>query len=331
MNSRELRFANQPSFQGGPAPDLVQGNGVIENSLNLSILNKGEVDHKPLLSSQLNALLKTEDFTDVTFVVEGDKFHAHRIILSARCEYFRALLFGGLREANSGDEIILKDTPASSFAVLLQYLYSGAISLRNQKEEDVIDLLGLAHKYGLLALQSAIGSFLESIVCERNVCLIYDVACLYQLFQLRDNCLMFMDHHAESVLETETFGNLSETAITTIIGRDSFCAPEIKIFKAVAKWIKNNAEEERDYAQILSIIRLPLISLHDLFHGVRESKLYSSDIILDAIQMKTERKVNDMPFRGHLGMSFIFPVFCCCGCFFVLVICLIKFSILAAD
>lgn len=303
MDSRELRFANSGSFNGS-VPDLVQGNGslVLPNSPSTCLVN-GDVDHVQLLSSQLSSLLRTEDFTDVTFIVENERFCCHRIILSARCEYFRALLYGGMREANTHDEIILQDTPVTSFRILLEYLYSGMVSLKNLKEEDMIDLLGLAHKYGLLALQSAIGSFLEAIVSVKNVPLIYDVACLYRLYTLRDKCLMFMDHNAVDVLETDGFTSLTEGAITTIITRDSFCAPEVKIFKAVAKWIQSNKEKEGNYDEILKTIRLPLISLYDLFHGVRESNLYPSDVILDAIQMKTECKVNDMPFRGHLGKS----------------------------
>ena len=120
-----------------------------------------------------------------------------------------------------------------------------------------------------------------------------------------------MDHNAVDILETEGFTNLSELAMTTIISRDSFCAPEVKIFKAVAKWIKINIDDERDYKHILNIIRLPLISLQDLFHGVRESDLYPSDVILDAIQMKTEYKVNDMPFQGHLGRWCVFFMYVC--------------------
>lgn len=300
MDSRELRFANSGSFNGS-VPDLVQGNDslVLPNSPSTCLVN-GDVDHVQLLSSQLSSLLRTEDFTDVTFIVENERFCCHRIILSARCEYFRALLYGGMREANTHDEIILQDTPVTSFRILLEYLYSGMVSLKNLKEEDMIDLLGLAHKYGLLALQSAIGSFLEAIVSVKNVPLIYDVACLYRLYTLRDKCLMFMDHNAVDVLETDGFTSLTEGAITTIITRDSFCAPEVKIFKAVAKWIQSNKEKEGNYDEILKTIRLPLISLYDLFHGVRESNLYPSDVILDAIQMKTECKVNDMPFRGHL-------------------------------
>lgn len=304
MDSRELRFVNNGNGNvQGVAPDVVQGNASIALPSRLSNSGfQGDVDHVQLLSSQLKSLLSSEEFTDVIFKVEGQKFNCHRIILSARCDYFRALLYGGMREANSHEEIGLQDTPAASFRVLLEYLYTGIVSLKDLKEEDVIDLLGLAHKYGLLALQTAIGNFLESRINVKNVSLIYDVSCLYSLQQLRDNCLMFMDHNAIDILETEGFTNLSEAAVITIISRDSFCAPEVKIFKAVSKWIVINKEENgKDYKHILKIIRLPLISLQDLFHSVRESELYPSDVILDAIQMKTECKVNDMPFRGHLG------------------------------
>ena len=69
---------------------------------------------------------------------------------------------------------------------------------------------------------------------------------------------------------------------------DIIVVTEVKIFKAVAKWIGVNIEEGGDYKHILKIIRLPLISLHDLFHGVRESNLYPSDVILDAIQMTSD-------------------------------------------
>jgi len=303
MDSRELRFANNGNLQN-VAPDVLQGNANIAiPTVGKTLILQGDIDHVQLLSQQFKSLL-SGNFSDVTFVVEGKRFHCHRVILSARCEYFRAMLFGGMRESQNQDEITLPDTPAFSFSVLLEYLYCGLVSLKELKEDDVIDLLGLANRYSLVELQAAIGSYLESRINIRNVSLVYDVSYLYSLHQLRDNCLKFMDHNAVDILETEGFTNLSELAMTTIISRDSFCAPEVKIFKAVAKWIKVNIEEGRDYKHILNIIRLPLISLQDLFHGVRKSELYPSDVILDAIQMKTEYKVNDMPFRGHLGRHY---------------------------
>lgn len=51
-----------------------------------------EIDHIHLLSEQLGALVQGEDYSDVTFIVEGKRFPAHRVILAARCHYFRWML-----------------------------------------------------------------------------------------------------------------------------------------------------------------------------------------------------------------------------------------------
>lgn len=61
-----------------------------------------------ILSEHIGALLIGEEYGDVTFVVEKKRFPAHRVILAARCQYFRALLYGGMRESQPEAEILLK-------------------------------------------------------------------------------------------------------------------------------------------------------------------------------------------------------------------------------
>lgn len=65
-----------------------------------------------------------DDYSDVTFIVENQRLPAHRVVLAARSEYFRALLYGGLSETNQS-EIQLK-IPLEAFKALLRYIYSGA-------------------------------------------------------------------------------------------------------------------------------------------------------------------------------------------------------------
>lgn len=36
----------------------------------------------------------------MTLIVEGQRIPAHKVILAASSDYFRALLYGGMREAN---------------------------------------------------------------------------------------------------------------------------------------------------------------------------------------------------------------------------------------
>ena len=44
--------------------------------------------------------------------------------------YFRALLYGGMKESQPGTtEIELQDTPSLAFSALLKYIYSGRMNL----------------------------------------------------------------------------------------------------------------------------------------------------------------------------------------------------------
>ena len=59
---------------------------LISNDLNLYYL---QVQHIHFLSEHIGALYLNDEYSDVTLVVENHRFHAHKVILAARSEYFR--------------------------------------------------------------------------------------------------------------------------------------------------------------------------------------------------------------------------------------------------
>ncbi|EYC07263.1 hypothetical protein Y032_0071g557 [Ancylostoma ceylanicum] len=79
----------------------------------------GEIDHTGFLSDNIGSLFLNTDFSDVVFVVDGEKFPAHKVLLAARSEYFRAMLYGGLKESDEG-EIVLEETNVFAFRILLR-------------------------------------------------------------------------------------------------------------------------------------------------------------------------------------------------------------------
>ena len=89
----------------------------------------GEVEHFEHLSGDLYDLLSSGENTDVTFIVQGVRISAHRVILAARCAYFKVLLYGDMKEAHAGAEIPIVDATPDSFRVLLEYVYCGKVSL----------------------------------------------------------------------------------------------------------------------------------------------------------------------------------------------------------
>lgn len=52
------------------------------------------------LSENIGQLCLSPEYSDVTLVVENQRIRAHKVILASRSEYFRALLFGGMRETS---------------------------------------------------------------------------------------------------------------------------------------------------------------------------------------------------------------------------------------
>ena len=263
-----------------------------------------EVDHIPSLSAHIGALFLNDEYSDVTLLVGGQSFRAHKVILAARSEYFRALLYGGMRESQSS-EIELVDTPLTAFKHLLRYIYTGQMRLGNLRDDLILDILGLAHQYGFEDLESAISDYLRSVLSIHNVCFIYDTASLYQLRPLIASCHTFMDRHATEVIRHESFNTLSAVGIRDILSRDSFCAAEVEIFRAVHEWMKANGAsgdgvDEESAAAILSSVRLSLMSTPDLLKVVRPTGLVPPDVMLDAIQSRTESRDMELKYRGYL-------------------------------
>ena len=86
----------------------------------------------------------------------------------------------------------------------------------------------------------------------------------------------WLETHAAKVIHHEAFFSSSEAAVKLIISRDSFCAAEVDIFKAVDGWSKA-------IGKILNKIRLELDSIPDLLKVVKTSELIPAYILLDAI------------------------------------------------
>lgn len=117
--------------------------------INFDVL--GDVEHFEHISGDLLDLFKSREHADVTFVVNGVRFPAHKVILAARCTYFRILLYGEMKEAylKPDEEIPFLDTTPEAFELLLEYIYSGRVCLGDLKDDVSVNELCItsgAHK-----------------------------------------------------------------------------------------------------------------------------------------------------------------------------------------
>jgi speckle-type POZ protein len=78
--------------------------------------------------------------TDVSFVVGGETFHAHRALLAARSPVFMAELFGPMLEARASS-ITLHDIDAGTFKAMLRFIYTDDLPTQQAAEDEEDDIL----------------------------------------------------------------------------------------------------------------------------------------------------------------------------------------------
>lgn len=283
-------------------PETSNGSAILASSSTNLPSSIAEVDHRDQLSGNIGSLYMSEEFSDVTLILGKERIPGHKVILGSGSQYFRALLFGGLKESHE-KEVEIKDVESiESFKLLLCYLYTGRMSLSSLKEDVILDILGLTHKFGFQNLEDSIVFYLRHILSISNVCLLYDASLLYGLTPLAKECLSYVDKNALDVMHHESFYQLSPSSLKEMIERDSFCAQEIDIFKSVKGWIQRNPDEKESIQDILSCVRLPLMELEELMEVVRPCDFVSANAILDAVKSKCDarNRPQDLGYRGFM-------------------------------
>nr|WPF70792.1 BLADE-ON-PETIOLE [Cymbidium ensifolium] len=104
-----------------------------------------EESFKSLSMDYLNLLINGQAFSDVTFSVEGRLVHAHRCILASRSPFFRRFFdsppanlhrrSNSSLRSSSGLVIPVNSVSYEVFLLVLQFLYSGQVSLIPPKHE----------------------------------------------------------------------------------------------------------------------------------------------------------------------------------------------------
>ncbi|RAL48491.1 hypothetical protein DM860_005915 [Cuscuta australis] len=123
----------------------------------------------------LNLLINGQAFSDVTFSVEGRLVHAHRCILAARSLFFRRLFHGGhdspdpaspRRSSSSAAVIPVNSVGYEVFTLMLQFMYTGQVSLVPQKHQPRPDCreIGCWHMH----CSSAVDLALDTLSAARS-------------------------------------------------------------------------------------------------------------------------------------------------------------------
>ncbi|CAN6200833.1 unnamed protein product [Urochloa humidicola] len=126
-------------------------------------------EEAPLPSSDLHQHLgellesHTDTGADVTFIVSGERFPAHKSILAARSSVFRALFFGNTNGGSSHSQCVqVNGVEPAVFKAMLRFIYTDVYDEARGMAGGTMprQLLAAADRYGLDRLK---------LICERKL------------------------------------------------------------------------------------------------------------------------------------------------------------------
>ncbi|GAB4843425.1 hypothetical protein Ancab_013387 [Ancistrocladus abbreviatus] len=132
--------------------------------------------------------------SDVTFLVEGKRFYAHRICLLASSDAFRAMFDGGYRERDARD-IEIPNIRWEVFELMMRFIYTGSVDISLDIAQE---LLRAADQYLLEGLKRLCEYTIAQDMSLENVASMYDLSEAYHAVSLKHTCILFiLEHYAK--------------------------------------------------------------------------------------------------------------------------------------
>ncbi|XP_021291445.1 ARM REPEAT PROTEIN INTERACTING WITH ABF2 [Herrania umbratica] len=126
--------------------------------------------------------------SDVTFLVEGRRFYAHRICLLASSDAFRAMFDGGYREKDARD-IEIPNIRWEVFELMMRFIYTGSVDVTLDIAQD---LLRAADQYLLEGLKRLCEYTIAQDISLENVSSMYELSEAFHAISLRHTCILFI-------------------------------------------------------------------------------------------------------------------------------------------
>eukprot|EP01095_Lingulamoeba_sp_RSL-Kostka_P001117 TRINITY_DN1159_c1_g1_i2.p1 TRINITY_DN1159_c1_g1~~TRINITY_DN1159_c1_g1_i2.p1 ORF type:complete len:645 (-),score=189.55 TRINITY_DN1159_c1_g1_i2:105-2039(-) len=147
--------------------------------------------------SDLLNLFNNPIFSDITFIVEDQEIHAHKCILYARSEYFKALLSNNDMKENKNNKILINEITYDTLIVILQWIYTGTIN--SIKDEILIDVLQASDKFLLSNLKKKASNYIRLGITKNNVLDILRLSFLYHANELQYFCYDFINKYCPEI------------------------------------------------------------------------------------------------------------------------------------
>src|SRR5690606_6949045 len=132
---------------------IVDAGPALQSFIAQKVLISKNVDIAPPIPpstfiSDMRALLNNPQFCDVTFIVENKPVYGWKGLLVTRCEVFRAMFTGTLREASESN-VVITDVSYNTFFHIIEFIYTDSVTSDKMTLDEALQLLAASNRYML--------------------------------------------------------------------------------------------------------------------------------------------------------------------------------------
>ncbi|XP_075358074.1 ankyrin repeat and BTB/POZ domain-containing protein 2 isoform X1 [Mycteria americana] len=165
--------------------------------------------------------LNNKEMSDVTFLVEGKLFYAHKVLLVTASNRFKTLMTNKTEHDSHGSKTVeISDMKYNIFKMLMQYLYYGGTESMEIPTADILELLSAASLFQLDGLQRHCEILCAQTISLENSVNIYKYAKIHNAPELASFCEGFFLKHMSSLLEQDSFKQLIYSRNSKVQGLD---------------------------------------------------------------------------------------------------------------
>ncbi|KRZ76268.1 Kelch-like protein 18 [Trichinella papuae] len=223
---------------------------------------------------------------DVTLLVNGSKFHAHRIVLAATIPYFKAMFTHDMAE-KSLRQITVQGVNEDVLESLINYCYTGRLTISSESVQSL--LIGASYLQMDMIVEACCKLMMQSLCVTNAVAMLRfsrDFAC--EMLHLE--AIRYVLANFVTVSKTDEFLNLTFEEIFPLLSNDELLlSGEEDVFQAATRWVKpksgatastvkhNAKEREVHLPTLLACVRFPLLDLHYLTNWVESEPLVAGN------------------------------------------------------
>nr|XP_039250417.1 kelch-like protein 2 [Styela clava] len=189
-----------------------------------------DLKHCGKMMMALNKQRESKDHNDFAIMVGDEKIPAHRNVLSAGSDYFRAMLSHENVESSSG-VVVMKEVQYSSVKSCIDYIYTGHVSTADSEQ-----LMHTAHMLQLQGLCDKIAISLEKELSPKSFYSTKMIASTFNCINLIESCNKYALRNFQSIVSENDFKHLDVEYVSFLLGSKVINATEEVKCKALIIW-----------------------------------------------------------------------------------------------